>query len=143
MAGNRALYDRAMEQSREAARQKNWDEALKQAVRALQEFPQDADGRSSAAVALFNTAKFPQALQLLEELRAGDPNNPFFLEYLARTHERMGSVPAAVALREVLRLRPGADEQRLQLARLLEEAGAPVDTAAEYMALARRFQAQS
>ena len=31
MPGNRALYDRAMEQSREAARQKNWDEALKQA----------------------------------------------------------------------------------------------------------------
>ena len=47
MAGNRALYDRAMEQTREAARQKNWEEALKQAVRALQEFPADADARSS------------------------------------------------------------------------------------------------
>ena len=55
MPGNRALYDRAMEQSREFARQKNWEDALKQAVRALQEFPQDADARSSAAVALFNT----------------------------------------------------------------------------------------
>jgi tetratricopeptide (TPR) repeat protein len=164
MPGNRALYDRAMEQSREAARQKNWDEALKQAVRALQEFPQDADGRSSAAVALFNTGKYPQALQILEELRASDPNNPFFLEYLARTNERMGSVPAAVAiysqlaelqqsrrlnaraveaLREVLRLRPDADDQRLRLARLLEEAGSPAETAAEYMTLSRRFQAQS
>src|SRR3954454_17013289 len=80
MAGNRALYDRAMEQSREAARQKNWEEALKQAVRALQEFPQDADGRSSAAVALFNTVKYPQTLQILEELRGSDQNNPFFLE---------------------------------------------------------------
>lgn len=49
MAGNRALYDRAMEQSREAARQKNWAEAIKQAGRALQEFPQDTDARSSAA----------------------------------------------------------------------------------------------
>lgn len=164
MPGNRALYDRAMEQSREAARQKNWDEALKQAVRALQEFPQDADGRSSAAVALFNTGKYPQALQLLEELRASDPNNPFFLEYLARTNERMNNTAAAVAiytqlaelqqsrrlsaraveaLQEVLRLRPEADDQRLQLARLLEESGAPSDTAAAYLDLARRFQAQS
>ena len=146
MAGNRALYDRAMEQSREAARQKNWEEALKQAVRALQEFPQDADGRSSAAVALFNTGKYPQALQILEELRGTDQNNPFFLEYLARTHERMGTTAAAVAaytqladlqqerrlsmraveaLREVLRLRPDADEQRLRMARLIEEAGSP------------------
>ncbi|HNP70358.1 MAG TPA: tetratricopeptide repeat protein, partial [Kouleothrix sp.] len=130
MPGNRALYDRAMEQSREAARQKQWDEALKQSVRALQEFPQDVDARSSVVVALFNTGKYPQALQLLEELRAVDANNPFFLEYLARTHERMGSIAAAVAaytqladlqasrrltaraieaLREVLRLRPDSE----------------------------------
>ena len=68
MPGNRALYDRAMEQSREAARRKHWEEALKQAVRALQEFPQDADARSSAAVALFNTGRYPQALQVFEEL---------------------------------------------------------------------------
>jgi tetratricopeptide (TPR) repeat protein len=164
MAGNRALYDRAMEQSREAARQKNWDEALKQAVRALQEFPQDADARSSVAVALFNTGKYPQALQLLEELRGSDQNNPFFLEYLARTHERMGSTAAAIAaytqladlqqerrlsmraieaLREVLRLRPDSDDQRLRMARLIEEAGSPSEATAEYLELARRRQAQS
>jgi len=34
MAGNRAIFDRAMEQSREAARQGQWDEALRAAVRA-------------------------------------------------------------------------------------------------------------
>jgi tetratricopeptide (TPR) repeat protein len=162
MPGNRALYDRAMEQSRESARQKNWEEALKQAVRALQEFPQDADARSSAAVALFNTGKFPQALQILEELRASDSNNPFFLEYIARIHEQMGSVTQAVAvytqladlqqsrrlnsktieaLREVLRLRSGSDDARARLARLLEDAGAAVEAASEYLELARRRQA--
>ena len=164
MPGNRALYDRAMEQSREAARQKQWDEALKQSVRALQEFPQDVDARSSVVVALFNTGKYPQALQLLEELRAVDANNPFFLEYLARTHERMGSIAAAVAaytqladlqasrrltaraieaLREVLRLRPDSEAQRGQLARLLEEASSPAEAAAEYLELASQLQAQS
>jgi tetratricopeptide (TPR) repeat protein len=164
MAGNRALYDRAMEQTREAARQKNWEEALKQAVRALQEFPADADARSSVAVALFNTGKYPQALQIFEELRGNDPSNPFALEYLARIHERMGTTAAAVAaytqladlqqerrlgiraieaLREVLRLRPDADDQRLRMARLIEESGSPSEATAEYLELARRCQAQS
>src|SRR6266508_1371670 len=73
-----------------------------------------------------------------------DQNNPFILEYLANTHERMGNTSAAVevytqladlqqsrrlsaraieALHEVLRLRPDADDQRVHLARLLEESG--------------------
>lgn len=163
MPGNRALYDRAMEQSREAARQKSWEEALKQAVRALQEFPQDADARSSVAVALFNTGKYPQALQLFEELRGNDPNNPFFLDYLARVHEHLGNSAAATAiyteladlqqsrrlnaraieaLREVLRLRPGADDARARLARLLEDTGSAGEAAAEYLELARRRQSQ-
>jgi tetratricopeptide (TPR) repeat protein len=160
MPGNRALYDRAMEQSREAARQKNWEEALKQAVRALQEFPQDADARSSAAVALFNTGKYPQALQILDELRANDTHNPFFLEYIARTHEQIGNTTQAVAaytqladlqqdrrlpaktieaLREVLRLRSD-DDARARLARLLEEGGSTAEAATEYLELARRRQ---
>src|SRR5262245_51028858 len=152
MPGNRALFDRAMEQSREAARQKNWEEALKQSARALQEFPQDADARSSAAVALFNTNKYPQALQLFEELRKSDQNNPFFLEYLARIHEHMGnaqgafatyiqladlqagrrlSMRAVEALREALRVRPAADDQRERLARTLEEIGSRGEAAVE------------
>lgn len=163
MPGNRALYDRAMEQSREAARQKSWDEALKQAVRALQEFPQDADARSSVAVALFNTGKYPQSLQIFEELRGNDPHNPFFLEYLARTNEHMGNDAAAVAiytqladlqqsrrlnaraieaLREVLRLRPDADDTRARLARLLEDAGSASEAAVEHLELARRHQSR-
>jgi tetratricopeptide (TPR) repeat protein len=161
MPGNRALYDRAMEQSREAARLKQWDEALKQAVRALQEFPQDVDARSSAAVALFNTGRHDRALQLFEELRAGDQNNPFFLEYIARIHEQAGDITAAVAsytqladlqqsrrlapraidaLRDVLRLRPDADDHRLRMAQLLEETGAAGQAAAEYLELSRRAQ---
>ena len=63
MAGNRAIFDRAMEQSREAARNGQWDEALKLAVRALQEFPQDNDGRTAAAVALFNTGKLETTVE--------------------------------------------------------------------------------
>lgn len=163
MPGNRALFDRAMEQSREAARLMNWDEALKQAARALQEFPQDLDARSAVAVAFFNTAKYAQALQIFDELRRIDASNPFYLEYLARTHEHLGNVKAATdayvqladlqmnrklaaraidALNEALRLQPDADDQRKRLAQLLADHGATADAAKHYLELARRCQAR-
>jgi tetratricopeptide (TPR) repeat protein len=161
MPGNRAIYDRAMEQNREAARQNNWNEALKSAVRAMQEFPQEVDARTAVAVALFHTGKLDKALQVFEELRAADPNNPFYLEYVARTNEGQGNTEAAIqiygtladlhekrrapartlkALYEVLRLRPDLDKQRTRLANLLEETGASTDAATEHMTLARRYR---
>lgn len=163
MPGNRAIYDRAMEQNREAARQNQWNEALKGAIRALQEFPQDVDARTAVAVSLFHTGKLSKALQVLEELHTANPNNPFFLEYIARTQEGQGNIEAAVgtyrtlanlhqkrqttartikALYEVLRLRPDLDEERRRLARLLEETKATKEAAVEYMTLARRYREQ-
>lgn len=163
MAGNRAIFDRAMEQSREAARSGQWDESLKAAVRALQEFPQDADGRTNAAVALFHTGKLDRALQVFEELRATDQNNPFFLSYIAQAQARQGNskavdsyriltdlhvaqrrpAQAIEALRELLRLRPEADDQRARLARLYEDAGGVREAAAEHLTLAQRYMAAS
>jgi tetratricopeptide (TPR) repeat protein len=161
MPGNKAIFDRAMEQSREAARRSSWDEALKGAVRAIQEFPKDTDARTAAAVALFHTGKLAQALQVLEELRQADPNNPFFLEYIARTQEGQGNIDAAVqtylnlvalqekrrstarmisALREALRLRPDMVDQRKRLADLLVEANARQEGAAEYLTIARHYR---
>lgn len=163
MPGNRAIYDRAMDQSREAARQKQWDAALKSAVRAVQEFPQDTDARTATAVALFHTDKLSKALQIFEELRAAHPDNPFFLGYIARTQERQGNTTAAVesyqqlvelheqqrvtarvieALRDVVRLRPDLDDQRQRLAHLLEDVNATREAATEYMLLGRRYHQQ-
>lgn len=161
MPENRAVFDRAMEQFREAARQARWEEALKLAIRALQEFSQDTDARMSAAVALFHNSRFPESLHLFEQLRTADANNPLFPEYIARIQEQQGNIPAAAdaqqvltelylrqrqpskaiaALREVVRLRPELVEQRAYLARMLEEAGAARDAALEHLALARLFQ---
>ncbi|NOK60785.1 MAG: tetratricopeptide repeat protein [Chloroflexi bacterium AL-W] len=163
MPGNRALYDRAMEQSREAARQKQWEEALKQAVRALQEFPQDTDARTSVAVTLFNTGKYPQALQIFEELIVNNNSNPFVLEYIARIYEQMGDMSAAIAsytqladlqqnrrlpakaieaLREVLRLNAEATEQHERVAQLFEQLGDTGKASTEYLTLALQLQAQ-
>lgn len=164
MAGNRAIYTRAMEQSREAARQKQWDDALKQAALAMQEFPNDSDARVAVAVSLFHTGKLDQALKLLRELRTADPNNPFYLEYIARAQERQGNNAQAIdsyrelldtyqgqrstnqnvqSLRELLRLAPNLDDYRLQLADLLIANRANQDAATEYLYLARRYQQQN
>ena len=160
MAGNRAIFDRAMEQSREAARSGKWDDSLKAAVRALQEFPQDADGRTNAAIALFHTGKLDRALQVFDELRASDQQNAFFLGYIAQAQARQGNVKAAVvsyrtladlhlaqrrpaqvieSLRELLKLSPEEDEQRTRLARLYEDAGGVREASVEHLTLAQHY----
>jgi tetratricopeptide (TPR) repeat protein len=162
MAGNRAIFDRAMEQYREAARQGNWDEALKSAVRAVQEIGQDVDARTAVAVALFQTQKYERALQVFEELRAADANNIFFLDYIAQANERLGRNQAAAsafrslaeqhagrrtpakeidALRSALRLQPEQDELRLKLAMRLEEVGATREASGEFLHLSQRLLA--
>ncbi|PDW04966.1 tetratricopeptide repeat protein [Candidatus Viridilinea mediisalina] len=158
MAGNRAIFDRALEQSREAARQRRWDESLKLAVRALQEFPQDSDARMNVAVALFHTEKLDRALQVFEELRAEDQNNPLFLNYIAQAQAKQGNrkavdsyrlladmhvaqrrpMQAVEALRALLKLHPEADDQRKRLAKLFEDAGAVREAAGEHLVLAQR-----
>lgn len=161
MAGNRALFDRAMEQSREAARQQNWDAALKQADRALQEFPEDFDARTAAAVAYFQTGHDAEALRLFIDLQRGDTNNPFYLAYLARLYERSGDLMAAVqaltrltdvqlgrnligrateSLRELLRLQPEDGRRRTQLADLLARSGATAEAVAELATLAEQHR---
>lgn len=163
MAGNRAVYNRAMEQSREAARSKRWDDALRQAALAMQEFPQDGDARTAVAVSLYHTGKLTQAQRLLQELHASHPNNPFYLEFIARTYDKQGDTNAAIdsyqtlvtlyqqrrdnnntmqSLRELLRLAPYLDDRRKQFIHLLEESRAFGEAAEQHMILATAYQQQ-
>ncbi|MFN3372633.1 MAG: tetratricopeptide repeat protein, partial [Chloroflexus sp.] len=96
MAGNRAIFDRAMEQCREASTQGRWEDALRAAVRALQEFPQDVEARTAAAVALFQTNRLDKALQAFGDLHEADPNNAFYINYIAQCYRRQGDTAAAV-----------------------------------------------
>ncbi|NJL34127.1 MAG: hypothetical protein HC893_10045, partial [Chloroflexaceae bacterium] len=106
-------------------------------------FHRIVEARSAVAVALYQTGRYQQALQLLGEMRTADSENPFYIEYVARTQERMGDTDAAIATynsliglhqqrravaktievqREILRLRPELDEAREQMARSMAEA---------------------
>ncbi|ACL25216.1 tetratricopeptide repeat protein [Chloroflexus aggregans] len=163
MAGNRAIFDRAMEQCREASAKGRWEDSLRAAVRALQEFPQDIEARTAAAVALFQTNRLDKALQAFSDLYEADPNNAFYLNYIAQCYRRQGNIPAAVeaysaladlhsaqqralqateALRELLTLQPERDDQRRRLAQLYEDLGAIAESAETHLELAQRFIAR-
>ncbi|WP_322512028.1 tetratricopeptide repeat protein [Chloroflexus sp.] len=164
MAGNRAIFDRAMEQCRDASAQGRWEDALRAAVRALQEFPQDVEARTAAAVALFQTNRLDKALQAFSDLHEADPNNAFYINYIAQCYRRQGNVAAAVeaysaladlhsaqrrslqaaeALRELLALQPELDDQRRRLAQLYEDIGAMAEAAEVHLELAQRLVAQN
>lgn len=144
MAGNRAIFERAMEQGRAAAQREDWSTALKELLRAVQEIPNDLDARSSLAVALYHNEKYPQAIQLLEELRKRRGDDPYTLAYLARAYEGNQNLPQAVgiltklgeqaleqriipealeAFEEAIRLAPQDTELRIRLAEVLVDAG--------------------
>lgn len=163
MAGNRAIFDRAMEQCRDASAQGRWEDSLRAAVRALQEFPQDLEARTAAAVALFQTNRFDKALQAFRDLYETDRTNAFFLSYIAQCYQRQGDVVAAAdayraladlhsaqgrslqaaeSLRELLSLQPELDDQRRRLAQLYEDIGALPEAADTHLELAQRLIAQ-
>ncbi|HEY0737586.1 MAG TPA: tetratricopeptide repeat protein [Herpetosiphonaceae bacterium] len=144
MAGNRAIFERAMEQGRAAAQREDWSTALKEMLRAVQEIPNDLDARSSLAVALYHNEKYPQAIQLLEELRKRRGDDPYTLAYLARAYEGNQDFPQAVgilvrlgeqaleqriipealeAFEEAIRLAPQDTDLRIRLAEVLVDAG--------------------
>ncbi|MEF3272936.1 MAG: tetratricopeptide repeat protein [Chloroflexus sp.] len=164
MAGNRAIFDRAMEQCREASARGRWEDSLRAAVRALQEFPQDIEARTAAAVALFQTNRLDKALQAFGDLHQADPENVFYINYIAQCYRRQGEVDAAAeayslladlysaqgqtlqaaeALRELLALQPEDDGQRRRLAQLYEDIGALPEAADTHIELAQRLIAQS
>ncbi len=138
MPGNRAIFDRAIEGNRAAAEREDWLQAMKEALRAVQEFPSDLDARSSLAIALYHNEKYAQAVHLLEELRKRRGDDPFTLAYLARAYQGTNQLDRAVAimlelaasalqqrrfpdaieaLEEAVRLEPGREDLRLQAGR--------------------------
>jgi tetratricopeptide (TPR) repeat protein len=158
MAGNRAIFERALEQGRAAAQREDWATALKEVLRAVQEIPNDLDARSQLAVALYHNAKYAQAIQLLEDLRKRRGDDPFTLAYLARSYEgnedldKAGKIlvtlaeqslaqhiipDALEALEEAVRLQPQDTDLRIRLAEILVEAGDSRRAAEQCVEIAR------
>lgn len=162
MAGNQAIFDRAMEQTQLAARAGDWSRALTEGARAMSEFPQHEQARIAVATALFHTNKLPQAMQLWSELLKSDPDNPVFTEYIARIYRAQGDVDQAITLylqlaerqaaqkltlkavrayRDILEIHPDHEEARVRLAMILAESGDKPGAIREFLHLGEHYLA--
>ena len=163
MPGNRAIFDRALEDSRTAIQHGAWPEALQAAQRATQEFPDDIDARCAVAIAVYHDQDYAQAVELLEDVRRRRGSDPVILSYLARAYEGGQAWGKAVAIlselaeqslrehrpgdaqeayEEAVRLAPADETMRLRLAELYVEQGQPRQAAEQCVAIAQaRFAA--
>ena len=160
MAGNQAIFDRAMEQNQLAARSGDWNRALTEAARAMNEFPQHEQARIAVATALFHTNKLAQSMQLWNELLRNEPENPIFLEYIARIHRAQGDVDQSIAVylqlaerqvearlalkavrayRDILEIDPNHEEARVRLAMILAESGDKPGSIREFLHLGQHY----
>ena len=62
MAGNRELFDKALNDGHSAAWDQDWDRATQYYIRAVQEFPENAEALNSLGLALLNAKRFQEAV---------------------------------------------------------------------------------
>lgn len=86
MAGNKQSFDTAMKRAHELAWANQWDRALKEYDRALQEFPEDRTAQRNRAQCLFRLRNWSQALDAYDTLLKGDPGDLFALNRLAEIY---------------------------------------------------------
>ena len=160
MAGNQVIFDRAMEQYQTASRTNDWTKALTESARAMQEFPSNEQARIAVATSLFYNKRYDQALQLWQDLKKRDPDNPINTEFIAKIYRAQGDLDQAIGLylelaerqiqqklplkavrsyRDILEIHPDHDEARVRLAMVLAESGDKPGAIREYLHLGQRY----
>ena len=97
MAGNKTIYDTAMKRAHEYAWANQWDRALKEYGRALQEFPNDRTAQRNMAQCMFTLRQWPQAMSAYENLLSADPTDAFAINRLAEIYLALGQQDRARA----------------------------------------------
>ncbi len=85
MAGNRGIYNAAVQKAQTHARKQEWSAALKEYQRAVAEFPDDLDARLGIGAAYSGLQRWKEALELYQELQKAYPEDPGIMERLAET----------------------------------------------------------
>ncbi len=95
MAGNRRVFEEAMQVAANAAWEQQWDEAIAAYQRALAEFPRDVGALTGLGVAYSGAGQLQTALEAYQRASALAPNDPVLLERIGQTQERLGQGKAA------------------------------------------------
>lgn len=161
MAGNRELYQQAMNEGHSAAWDQNWELAAQHYRRALEEFPDDPQALSNLGLALFELQQFNEALSIYQRLAALQPEDPLAYEKMARIYERLGRLKDAVrlglqaadlylknrdvektitSLMRVLSLQPENLTAHSRLALIYERLGRKAEAVEAYLAVASLLQ---
>src|SRR5690242_990678 len=105
MAGNRAIYEQAMQAGNDSAWDQNWTGAIKNYAQALKEFPEDSMALNSLGLSLLESGQYEDALKVYTRAYQLHPDDPVPLEKCADVLERLGRLQDAaqryVAVAEV------------------------------------------
>ncbi len=161
MAGNRQLYEQAMNEGHGAAWDQEWDKAIGAYARAIQELPEDPAAHNSLGLALLNAKRYEDALKVYNRAHTLSPDDTIPLEKGADVLERLGRLQEAaqkyVAVADVYlgqrdlekaignweratRLSPGLLQIHYRLAQAYERTGQARSALREYLTLAFNFQ---
>jgi tetratricopeptide (TPR) repeat protein len=161
MAGNKEIFQKAMNQGHSAAWDQEWEKAANFYNTALDEFPNHSQALSSLGLALFELQDFPAALQCYQKASTQAPEDPVPQEKIARIFERMGKLSEAINSSlhaaelhlkarsaekaidnwiRVLTLQPDNINVRMRLAAVYEKLGRREDSIAEYISAASILQ---
>jgi tetratricopeptide (TPR) repeat protein len=161
MAGNRQLYEQAMNAGHSAAWDREWNQAIAAYAKAIQEFPEDPGAHNSLGLALLESGRLDDALKVYNRGVQLDPDDPIPLEKSADVLERLGRLQEAaqryvnvadiyLARRDLdkaignweraTRLTPGLLQIHYRLALAYERTGQKRSAVREYLTLAFNFQ---
>jgi len=161
MAGNRAIYEQAMQAGNDSAWDQDWTGAIKNYAQALKEFPEDSMALNSLGLSLLESGQYEDALKVYTRAYQLHPDDPVPLEKCADVLERLGRLQDAaqryVAVAEVYlgqrdydkaignweratRLTPGLLQIHARLAQAYERIGQKRSALREYLTLAFNFQ---
>ncbi|HMM29010.1 MAG TPA: tetratricopeptide repeat protein [Aggregatilineaceae bacterium] len=95
MAGNRHIYEQAMNVGHSAAWDQHWDRAIAAYGRAVQEFPDDPGAHNSLGLALLQARRLEDALKVYTRAHQLAPDDTIPLEKSADVLERLGRLKEA------------------------------------------------
>lgn len=102
MAGDVTRFQESLRRGSAHAWDGQWDKAVQEYRRALEEFPADQSAGMQLAMALFKSGAVREALALYEELWKAQPSNLHLLQRLAEVQESLGDRDSALASYQLL-----------------------------------------
>jgi tetratricopeptide (TPR) repeat protein len=158
MAGNKTKYDAAMKRAHQYAWANQWDRAIKEYKRALDEMPDDPTAQRNMAQCHFRLKQWPEALSAYQSLLGDDPADLFAINRLAEIYIALNQNEQAIAtynhladlyvqgnqfheairaLRDLSRAMPKNMEVHARLLMLAQEVGDKQAQLAEHLAISR------